>query len=187
MPSSLMSQRRTWWLAPRTHAPCHRRPRVRAAAGGRPSWRPGTARADTLPATIPGGVRWFRCRSAEPCRTGGCRRPRPPAPRRAPPRRWWCGTGCPAGPHRNPGAGAARSSAPLLHGRVARRRLGGQGPHMLDAVVGALVGVGDLEELVDVLLPALIRRVLGELAAHGPVRSEEHTSELQSRGHLVCR
>src|SRR5690625_3805041 len=40
---------------------------------------------------------------------------------------------------------------------------------MLDAVVGALVGVGDLEELGDVRLPALIRRVLGELAAHGPV------------------
>src|SRR5439155_7601524 len=28
----------------------------------------------------------------------------------------------------------------------------------------------------------------GELGEHGvPVRSEEHTSELQSRGHLVCR
>src|SRR5690625_6505701 len=24
-------------------------------------------------------------------------------------------------------------------------------------------------------------------APHGPIRSEEHTSELQSRGHLVCR
>src|SRR5207253_11522125 len=34
---------------------------------------------------------------------------------------------------------------------------------------------------------------IGELVQHGrtgflvPIRSEEHTSELQSRGHLVCR
>src|SRR5215208_7585209 len=29
--------------------------------------------------------------------------------------------------------------------------------------------------------------VVGALARRGPLRSEEHTSELQSRGHLVCR
>src|SRR5690625_6713896 len=28
---------------------------------------------------------------------------------------------------------------------------------------------------------------LGGAVASGPARSEEHTSELQSRGHLVCR
>src|SRR5439155_2095229 len=27
----------------------------------------------------------------------------------------------------------------------------------------------------------------GDVAGPGPIRSEEHTSELQSRGHLVCR
>src|SRR5690625_6210815 len=35
-----------------------------------------------------------------------------------------------------------------------------------------------------------VRRYDGELTIHSPIkkgRSEEHTSELQSRGHLVCR
>src|SRR5690625_7001794 len=29
--------------------------------------------------------------------------------------------------------------------------------------------------------------LVGEIIANGTARSEEHTSELQSRGHLVCR
>src|SRR5690625_6909589 len=33
----------------------------------------------------------------------------------------------------------------------------------------------------------LDRKVLADLAVHDKQRSEEHTSELQSRGHLVCR
>src|SRR5439155_10045157 len=40
--------------------------------------------------------------------------------------------------------------------------------------------------------PLLVRRTPAEIGVwgrghHGFVRSEEHTSELQSRGHLVCR
>src|SRR5690625_6246084 len=31
------------------------------------------------------------------------------------------------------------------------------------------------------------KETVGEIAAAASVRSEEHTSELQSRGHLVCR
>src|SRR5690625_6382182 len=33
----------------------------------------------------------------------------------------------------------------------------------------------------------VIAQVGGHIKANGPPRSEEHTSELQSRGHLVCR
>src|SRR5690625_6391233 len=32
-----------------------------------------------------------------------------------------------------------------------------------------------------------LRKLIGKIIIHKPVRSEEHTSELQSRGHLVCR
>src|SRR5690625_1209610 len=35
--------------------------------------------------------------------------------------------------------------------------------------------------------PQALQQVLTSLPANFPVRSEEHTSELQSRGHLVCR
>src|SRR5207253_3502522 len=45
--------------------------------------------------------------------------------------------------------------------------------------------------LVMILLPltwwTLIARVIHDEALPGDSRSEEHTSELQSRGHLVCR
>src|SRR5690625_6457626 len=43
------------------------------------------------------------------------------------------------------------------------------------------LGVGVLR------LAAATRSRLDLTAQAGPVRSEEHTSELQSRGHLVCR
>src|SRR5207253_10057612 len=46
-----------------------------------------------------------------------------------------------------------------------------------------------VEAFADGLLVGLIRLHRGLLVApaHGLHRSEEHTSELQSRGHLVCR
>src|SRR5690625_6459297 len=60
-----------------------------------------------------------------------------------------------------------------------------QGPAVAssEAAVGDLLGYGDLPELLAIrgehLDPGEGRRP--------QVRSEEHTSELQSRGHLVCR
>src|SRR5690625_5556273 len=39
----------------------------------------------------------------------------------------------------------------------------------------------------DFPLPAQRYRTFDSLINHGFLRSEEHTSELQSRGHLVCR
>src|SRR5690625_6770110 len=46
----------------------------------------------------------------------------------------------------------------------------------------------ELIEQHDLVLFALDRANFGQLRCdHGCVRSEEHTSELQSRGHLVCR
>src|SRR6266702_4775558 len=48
--------------------------------------------------------------------------------------------------------------------------------------------LADLELLLHLLLQHLlrVRHDLGRKRVRG-VRSEEHTSELQSRGHLVCR
>src|SRR5690625_7000567 len=40
---------------------------------------------------------------------------------------------------------------------------------------------------VDVMPETIRATSLNTLAAESKVRSEEHTSELQSRGHLVCR
>src|SRR5690625_6632251 len=58
-------------------------------------------------------------------------------------------------------------------------------------VVGALglgpVGIpvpGPLPDVADHVVQAIS---IGRVAAHRGSRSEEHTSELQSRGHLVCR
>src|SRR5205085_9422084 len=63
----------------------------------------------------------------------------------------------------------------VLGGRVLVERLG-----VVVAQVGEQLGAG-LDE-VDVLAVALLR-----LVARGAVRSEEHTSELQSQSNLVCR
>src|SRR5437870_9637630 len=57
----------------------------------------------------------------------------------------------------------------------------------------ALVEFGRAAELMptDSRSHYMLARVLGKLGkqdeAAGEMRSEEHTSELQSRGHLVCR
>src|SRR5437660_10715996 len=40
---------------------------------------------------------------------------------------------------------------------------------------------------IDVAGPGFINFFLAEAELAGVLRSEEHTSELQSRGHLVCR
>src|SRR5690625_3347120 len=49
-----------------------------------------------------------------------------------------------------------------------------------------LMRIGGLSDRLIDLAKSIIGWVPGGLAAAG-VRSEEHTSELQSRGHLVCR
>src|SRR5690625_6121811 len=46
-------------------------------------------------------------------------------------------------------------------------------------------GRGDLAILASFFLLPLV--ISGQPAVQGAARSEEHTSELQSRGHLVCR
>src|SRR5215510_7348510 len=88
------------------------------------------------------------------------------------------------------------SSRPLPHeGRVIARRLRGQG--LLRRAIERTIAFGRLQH------PGQHRHVahaaeggdgLREHEGHGAVddalvgeRSEEHTSELQSRGHLVCR
>src|SRR5690625_6832838 len=68
-----------------------------------------------------------------------------------------------------------------------------QGPAVAssEAAVGDLLGYGDLPELLAIrgehLDPGEGRRPQVPLGVHAEARSEEHTSELQSRGHLVCR
>src|SRR5439155_26904902 len=49
--------------------------------------------------------------------------------------------------------------------------------------------VGRLLEMPEHAKESLLRGILRRrvVAQHPPARSEEHTSELQSRGHLVCR
>src|SRR5206468_12586436 len=61
-----------------------------------------------------------------------------------------------------PGAEGAHADQPRLHGGVRAGRRAGRAD---DAVRGVPAGVAHL----------------------GPIRSEEHTSELQSRSDLVCR
>src|SRR5437016_11627903 len=75
---------------------------------------------------------------------------------------------------RSEGAGAVRH-----HGRVAL--------HDLDAIEGDAEAVGqDLCERRGMALPVIVSPEHGAHAA-GRVRSEEHTSELQSLTNLVCR
>src|SRR3712207_7753825 len=63
------------------------------------------------------------------------------------------------------------------------RSRGGRGPlSVLEQVPGDDAGVGVVgEQPVDAGLPEQ------QLLVDGPARSEEHTSELQSRQYLVCR
>src|SRR5439155_22353095 len=53
-------------------------------------------------------------------------------------------------------------------------------------VIPSAIHVSAAEELKNRLIPAL-DKLAKALEAKARERSEEHTSELQSRGHLVCR
>src|SRR5690625_6112333 len=79
--------------------------------------------------------------------------------------------------------GAAQPGAPRCTGRLLGLRPG-------SGVLALEVGTHEPLELLE-LGGLADQHVLGdgvELAAQGDgLRSEEHTSELQSRGHLVCR
>src|SRR2546428_11898804 len=73
---------------------------------------------------------------------------------------------------------------------------GGEDPAHEVGAAGAHVLVGGVEDRLErgperllarhFALPELLERVAGVVGA-GPLRSEEHTSELQSRSDLVCR
>src|ERR1041385_9221506 len=56
-----------------------------------------------------------------------------------------------------------------------------------DAPDSATVGLGQWPNHEQVPGPCLTSRPLTQRQASTPLRSEEHTSELQSRLHLVCR
>src|SRR5690625_5644058 len=57
----------------------------------------------------------------------------------------------------------------------------------ISRALGGFTREGDYYESDEYVLAASIGHLLGLVAPNDPVRSEEHTSELQSRGHLVCR
>src|SRR5439155_26991913 len=86
--------------------------------------------------------------------------------------------------HRDPHSFPTRRSSDLLAPRI------DGGLEQID-----VVHPGNLDRILKAEEHALARALLrGERAREGvflgfqyPVRSEEHTSELQSRGHLVCR
>src|SRR5439155_26858260 len=60
--------------------------------------------------------------------------------------------------------------------------------HLGDRRIGQLRPLwDDVDWLVAVLLGDLAADIVDELLRNPVHRSEEHTSELQSRGHLVCR
>src|SRR5439155_20966094 len=63
--------------------------------------------------------------------------------------------------------------------RLMERGAGADGVHEVGDVLGGHVVVGMRIETVSLLR--------GDGLLYDFVRSEEHTSELQSRGHLVCR
>src|SRR5690625_5425776 len=62
---------------------------------------------------------------------------------------------------------------------AAERRSRGSPPASVKRIIWAVLGYTELTTMSG---PS---RVTGR--TEGPARSEEHTSELQSRGHLVCR
>src|SRR5690625_3321890 len=56
---------------------------------------------------------------------------------------------------------------------------------MIAAVVSWLVS-GHIEDAVVIMIVVILNAIMG-VFQENKARSEEHTSELQSRGHLVCR
>src|SRR6266498_829642 len=71
------------------------------------------------------------------------------------------------------------------HNRSVVTLVGERGP-LLEA---ALAGIGKAAELIDLNVQRGAHPRLGatDVVPFIPIRSEEHTSELQSRPHLVCR
>src|SRR5690606_41617352 len=73
-----------------------------------------------------------------------------------------------------------RRSSDLLPGRE----------HRLDVLSAVLEVEGDVVARPDPAVRQVVRQAVGpllELRVGAPLRSEEHTSELQSRENLVCR
>src|SRR5690625_5369980 len=66
-------------------------------------------------------------------------------------------------------------------------------PMSMGLAFGYLAAAGEASRVEGALLEQLRRHIddqqveLEDLRSHSEHRSEEHTSELQSRGHLVCR
>src|SRR2546429_9696281 len=71
------------------------------------------------------------------------------------------------------------------HVRVCGRARDELFPLLKIALSERFATVPRLQIIRDLLLP--LRNILGNAYKHGNGRSEEHTSELQSRLHLVCR
>src|SRR5947209_14476154 len=68
------------------------------------------------------------------------------------------------------------------HGRGLNRK------RMLDPlVIGNQFAVAEGEKVCRIVGGAVVSLITGKRARHGSRRSEEHTSELQSRQYLVCR
>src|SRR2546429_10015851 len=66
------------------------------------------------------------------------------------------------------------------HEEVVRHRVRGQVGQIAEAEGAQRIGMSQVENLL-AHVPGVT------MSTHGRVRSEEHTSELQSRLHLVCR
>src|SRR5690625_6618752 len=81
------------------------------------------------------------------------------------------------------GAGVEYVVVKSAQGRVVKSVLAG-GAHA-DDIVGILVGHAGGKAGIGAAV--LVVKVERALQVERPFRSEEHTSELQSRGHLVCR
>src|SRR5690625_6047452 len=67
------------------------------------------------------------------------------------------------------------------------RAIGAKLLHLLTSRTQLLAGLDDALSHSGFSSSAPGTRVIGLLVTDVAVRSEEHTSELQSRGHLVCR
>src|SRR5690625_6188609 len=87
--------------------------------------------------------------------------------------------------------GLAGSAAVMFAGTLTSRVLGLVRSALLIAAIYTLGGAADAfavaNKLPNIIYMLLAGGVLNAVLVPQIVRSEEHTSELQSRGHLVCR